>query len=230
MWHDAAVAIEPVIIKPQFPALSKAGRRLVVLSVPWFFVVLLALDALGLVGPDDPQAQRWFAIFVAAVPIGVLVFHPLLGHIPGLRWLHHRIQPRLAIRANGLVLQLPEVGERLYGWDEVGGLRMRPDRGADLLGRDGVTLARIPESMILAGGTWWRSASIASFVVRARPDRYRLSGANWAGVPNEFALRMPNEPLTTADPWVSRRRLANVVIAVAFVAVTAFLVLRYLTS
>jgi hypothetical protein len=224
------VPIEPVIIKPQFPALSRAGRRVALLSVPWFFGALFALDALSLTGRDGPQALRWLAIFVAAAPFGVLVFHPLLGHVPGLRWLHHRIQPRLAIRANGLDVQLPEVGERQFGWEEIDGLRMRRDRGADLLGRNGAILARIPESMILAGGTFWRSASIASLVVRARPDRYRLSGANWAGEPNEFVLRIIDEPVTTADPWASRRRLVNVAIAVAFVAVTAFLVFRYLTS
>ena len=42
------VAIDPVIIKPRFPVLSKAGRWLFVLSVPWFFGALVAFDALGL--------------------------------------------------------------------------------------------------------------------------------------------------------------------------------------
>jgi hypothetical protein len=230
VWQDAAVAIEPVIVKPQFPALSKAARRLAIASVPWFFLVLLGLDAIGLIGRGAPEGLRWPALLVAIAPIGVLVFHPLLGRIRGLRWLHHRIQPRMAIRADRVDLRLPDIGERSYGWDEVGALRMRPDRAADLLGRDGVAIAKIPETMILAGGTWWRSESIASIVVRVRPDLYRLSGANWAGVPNAFALRTANEPSTTADPWVSRRRLTNIVVAVVFVAGIGFLVLRYLTS
>ena len=229
IWHDAAVEIEPVIIKPQFPALSKAGRRLVIVSAPWFFAVLLGLDALGLVGRDAPQALRWLALTAAAAPIGVLVFHPWLGRVPGLRWLHHRTQPRLAIGANGLDIQLPDVGERQYGWQEVGALRMRPDHAADLLGRDGVAIARIPESMVLAGGTWWRSESIASIVVRARSDLYRLSGANWAGVPVEFALRVSEVP-TTTDPWAFRRRLVNVAVTIAFFVVTGFLLFRYFTS
>jgi hypothetical protein len=224
------VAIEPVIIKPQFPALSKAGRRLVIVSVPWFFSALLGLDAIGLVGRDTPQALRWFALLTAAAPAVLLVFHPWLGRVRGLRWLHHRIQPRLAIRADGIDLQFPDVGERSYGWEEVGALRMWTDRAADLLGRDGVAIAKIPESMVLAGGTWWRSESIASIVVRVRPDRYRLSGANWAGVPNEFVLRTAEDSNTTFDPWTSRRRLTSVLVAGAFVAVTGFLVIRYLTS
>ena len=44
--------IEPVIIKPQFPALSKAGRWLVLRCVPWFFGPFLTLDKLGLIGRD----------------------------------------------------------------------------------------------------------------------------------------------------------------------------------
>lgn len=220
---------DPVIIKPQFPALSTAGRLLVILSVPWFFAALVALDALGPADRDAPQVLRWLSLCVAVAPIGVLVFHPFLGRLPGFRWLHHQVQPRLAIGPNGLDLQLPQVGRRIYDWDDVEGLRMRPDRAANLLGREGVALARIPSSMYLAGGTWMRSESVASLVVRARPDRYRLSRANWAGVPVEFALRVSDEPLPT-DPWTHRRRLVNIVVAIAFLAVTGFLLFRYLGS
>lgn len=230
VWHDAEVATEPVIIKPQFPALSRAGRGIGFLSVPWFFVALLALDTLGPADRDAPQALRWLSLFVAVAPVGTLVLHPWVGRLPGFLWLHHRMQPRLAIEANGLDLQLPDVGRRLYGWDEVRGLRMRRDRAADLIGPNGVALAKIPESMILAGGTWWRSESIASLVVHARPDKYRLSRANWAGVPIEFALRVSDEPVTAADPWAFRRRLVNVAVTIAFVGVTGFLLVRYLTS
>jgi hypothetical protein len=230
LWHDDPVATEPVTIKPQFPVLSRAGRGLAILSVPWFFVALVVLDALGPAHRDAPQALRWLSLFVAAAPGSAVVLHPWIGRLLGFRWLHHRRQPRVAIGANGLDLQLPELDAHLFGWEEINGLRMRPDRGADLLGPNGATLARIPESMILAGGTWWQSESIASLVVRARPDRYRLSGANWAGVPNEFALRMPEEPLVAAGRWAPRRRLVNVGITAAFIGVTGFLLLRYLTS
>lgn len=228
--HDAYVPIDPVTIKPPRPTFSNAGRWLIVVSVPWFFLVLLGSSALGLVGRDDPQAQRILAIIVAGAPVIVLVFHQWLGRVPGLRWLHHRIQPRLAIGANGLDLRLPDVGEHFYSWDKVGGIRTRTRGGADLLAPDGAVLARIPESMVLAGGTWWRSESVASVVVRVRPDRYRLSGANWAGVPTEFALRSPSEPITTVDQWADRRLLVNAAVAIAFVVVTGFLVVRYLTS
>lgn len=170
-------------------------------------------------------------VVVAIAPIVVLAFHRWLGHVPGLRWLLHRTQPRLAIRAMGLDLRLPEVGERLHSWDEVRALRMRPDGGANLLGPDGVALAKIPESMVFGRRKLVaRSESIASLVVRARPDRYRLSGANWAGEPNEFALRDAHEPNATTDPWAGRRRMTNLAIAALAVAVTAFLVFRYLTS
>jgi hypothetical protein len=224
------VSIEPVVIKPKWPTLSRAARRLIVVSVPWFFGALVGADALGLAGTDDPQAQRWLALLVAIAPVAALVFHPWLGHVHGLRWLHHRTQPRLAIRADGLHLRLPDVGERLYGWDVVGGLRMRPDHTADLIDVDGVSLVRIPDSMTMAGGTYWRSESIASAIVRAQPHRYRLSGANWAGEPNEFALRDATEPNTSADSWATRRRVTTVAIWLAFVVVTLFLLVRFLSS
>jgi hypothetical protein len=192
--------------------------------------VLLGLDAIGLIGRSAPQTVRWLALFAAAAPTILLLFHPWLGQVRGLRWLHHRIQPRLAIRADGMDLRFPDIGERSYGWEEVAALRMRTDRAADLVGRGGVAIAKIPETMILAGGTWWRSESIAAIVVRVRPDRYRLSGANWAGVPNEFTLRAAEDPGTTHDAWTARRRLVNVLIVCAFVEVTGFLVLRYLMS
>jgi hypothetical protein len=223
------VAIEPVVIKPQFPALSKAGRWLVVLSVPWFFGAILALDNLGLIGRSEPQAQRWLALVVAAAPVVVLVFHPWLGRLPGLRWLHHQIQPRLVISPNGLDLQLRGVGTRFYDWGEVTGLRTRCGSGADLLGRGGVALARIPETMVLGGRGLRQTDSIATLVVRARPDRYGLSGANWAGVPNEFALRAPDDPQPPADRWLRRRRWTTVAIVLAFGAVTGLIIFVYLT-
>ena len=222
--------LEPVILKPNWPALSKAARRLVILAAPWCFGSLLAADALGLIGRDDPQTQRWLAVLVATAPAATLVFHPWLGRVRGFRWLHHQTQPRLSIGANGLDLRLPEVGEHLYGWDEVGGLRMRRDHSADLMAVNGVPLARIPESLIMAGGGWWRSQSVASVVVRARPDRYRISGANWAGEPNEFALRATGEPMATIGPFATRRRLVTAAIWLSFGVVTVVLVARFLSA
>ncbi len=223
------MAAAQVTIKPQVPALSRAGRRLAILAVPWFFMSLFGLDALGPADRDAPQALRWVALGVAAAPFVTLVLHPWLGRLTGLRWLHHRMQPRLAVDGTGLDLQLPQVGRHRYDWLEIEGLRMRPDRGADLIGNGGVALAKIPESMILAGGTWWRSESIASVVVRARPDRYRLSRANWAGVPVEFVLRTSEDPIA-ADQWAFRRRLVNVVVAVAAVGMVGFFLVRWLVS
>jgi hypothetical protein len=106
------VAIDPVIIKPRFPVLSKAGRRLLVLSVPWFFATLIAFDALGLIGRDAPKELRWLAI-VPVAPYVLLVFHPWLGRLPGLRWLRHPVQPRIEISSIGLDLQLPDVGRHV---------------------------------------------------------------------------------------------------------------------
>ena len=218
-----------ILITPQFPALSKAGRWLVVLAVPWFFGILVALDTLDLIGRTAPQTYRWFGPVVAAAPIIVLVFHPWLGRVPGLRWLHHPIQPFVAIGATGLDLQVRGVSVRSFGWGEITGLRTTYSRAADLLGPEGVSIARIPENMLLRGGNWWRSESIASLVVRARPDRYRLSGANWAGVPTEFALRTTVDSDETGDQWSSRRRLTTVAITLAFVLVTGVIIVTYVT-
>jgi hypothetical protein len=118
---------------------------------------------------------------------------------------------------------------RSFEWVEITGLRTTHGRGPDLLGRDGVTLSRVPEDLLLRGGNWWRSESIASLIVRARPDRYRLSGANWAGVPTEFALRTASDPETMDDRWAIRRRSTTVGITIAFVLITGFLIVRYLT-
>ena len=221
---------DPVVIKPRVPALSRAGRTLAFASIPWFLVSLLVLSATGLAGPNAPQAVRTLSVFVAVAPIGVLVLHQWLGRVAGFRWLHHPTQPQLVLGSGGLELQLPGGGRQGFSWDEVIGLRTRPGRAADLLGRDGVALAKIPENMLLAGGTRWRSESIASAVVRMRPDRYRLSGANWAGVPNEFALRAGHEPISEANPWSRRQRLTTVGIVTAFVSVTGVILLRYLLS
>jgi len=224
------VVTDPVVIKPRVPALSRAGRNLAVAAIPWFFASLLVLYATGLAGPNAPQAVRMLSVFVTVAPIGVFFCHQWLGRVAGFRWLHHRTQPQLVLGSGGLELQLPGSGRRRFSWDEVVGLRTRPDRAADLLGRDGVALAKVPENMLLAGGTRWHSESIASAVVRMRPDRYRLSGANWAGVPNEFALRAAHEAISEANPWSRRQRLTTVGIVTAFVAVTGVILLWYLLS
>lgn len=224
------MSVRPVIIKPKWPALSSAGRWLVIAAAPWFLLTLLVAETLGLVGPHAPQFQRWLFVLVAIAPGALGILHAWLGQVPGLRWLHHRTQARLAVGANGLELQGPHIAPHLYAWAEMGGLRTRPLGGADLLSTDGVVLARMPESLMFGGGTWWRSESIASVVVGARPDRYRLSRANWAGVPTEFALRTSDDPVAGTDPWAARRRWINVAIYGTFAAVTAFLLYRYLTA
>ena len=82
--------------------------------------------------------------------------------------------------------------------------------------------------MVLGGGGRWQRDSIATVIVRARPDRFALSGANWAGVPTEFALRASDDPQPLADEWVRRRRLTTAAIVLAFGAVTGIIVLAYL--
>ncbi len=198
-----------------------------IVAVPWFFLALIVLDALGFASGGASDPQRYLSLVIALAPIVALMVHPWLGRLPGFRWLHHRTQPRLKIDEDGLDVQLPGLGRQRYAWDEISALRTRRDRAADLLGRDGVALARIPESLLFAGGTWWRSESVASLVVRARPDRFRLSGANWAGAPNEFALRAIDESAPTSDPWATRRRLLNVGIIVVCLVIPALIILRY---
>lgn len=108
--HDAYVLIDPVTIKPPRPTFSNAGRWLIVVSVPWFFLVLLGSSALGLVGRDDPQAQRILAIIVAGAPVIVLVFHQWLGRVPGLRWLHHRTSHASRLEPTALTSGFPMSG------------------------------------------------------------------------------------------------------------------------
>ena len=135
---------DPEIIKPRVPALSRAGRVFAVLSIVWFFASLPILYATGLAGPNANQALRWLSVFAAVAPIGVLLVHARLGRVAGFRWLHHPTQPQLVLGSGGLDLQLPGSGSRRFGWDEVVGLRTRPDRAADLIGRDGCYVFRKP--------------------------------------------------------------------------------------
>lgn len=60
-------------------------------------------------------------------------------------------------------------------------------------------------------------------VVDVRPDRYALSGTNWAGVPDAFALRATHAALL--DVVASDRRRSAVVIGLLAVLIGGALLL-----
>jgi hypothetical protein len=221
---------DQVTIHPRSASLSRAGRIFAVAAVPWFFMSLIALDALGVIGRGSSPLARQASILIALVPVAILVLHGFLGRLPGFGWFYHRIQPVLVVGPEALVVQLRGVAARSIPWENIEGLRVRPNRAADILGEGGVALVRIPEELILAGGTRWQSESVASVVVRVRPDRYRLSGANWAGVPTEFALRRHGNSPDNGDRWAARRKHVNVGVVIAAVAVIAVVVIRLVMS
>jgi hypothetical protein len=189
------------------------------LAVPWAFGLLLAgeavLPSLGVApGPDRPLWLRLLLVAIAITPAAVWIGHPWLGRIPSFRWLLEWPQPAARIDRGGIEFVFAGEGARRFEWDTVASLRPSERwRGpAELVGVEGTTLAYIPESLVHPRSGWRSSRTLAMEVVGARPDRYALSGTNWAGVPDAFALR--GHPVGLLDVVAANRRRATVVIVV----------------
>lgn len=180
-------------IRPKKPALTNAGQWFQVLSVPWFFGAVFfsvwSLTALGLY--PDPAWLRLVVIVVAFTPVIVAALYPWLRWLPGLGWLYEPIQPRARLDVSGIELSLPGQGTVYFQWEDVAGLVARADTilYGNLLGMDGSVLAKVPRSLVYFQDSWLSSVqTLASRVVGLRPDRYAISGARSANLPDEFAL------------------------------------------
>jgi hypothetical protein len=94
---------------------------------------------------------------------------------------------------------------------------LRPGRhwqeAARLTGLDGGELALVPECLVHPRPGWRTGQTLAQVVVATRPDRYRLTEANWAGVPDGFALTSSEH--TEFDVGAVQRRRAAVLAGTA---------------
>lgn len=225
--------MDTVTVRPARAALSTAGRRLQLLAVPWAFGLLLGgeavLASLGVVaGPDRPLWVRLLLVAIAITPAAVWLGHPWLGRTPSFRWLLEWPQPEARIDRDGIELVFAGEGARRFEWDAVASLRpsQRWRGPAELVGVEGTTLAYIPESLVHPRAGWRSSRTLAEEVVGTRPDRYALSGANWAGVPDAFALRgTPAGPPNVVAADRRRSAVINVVLALLLSGALLFVVL-----
>lgn len=182
-----------VTIRPIKPELTRAGQWLQFLSLPWALAGLLIpgylLSALGFY--PDPAWLRLVVVVVAMTPVVIAALYPWLRWLPGLGWLYESIQPRARLDGSGIELSLPGRGIVHFPWEDVAGLVARAETvlSGNLLGTDGSVLAKVPRSLLYFQDSWLGSVqTLASRVVEARPDRYAISGARSANLPDEFAL------------------------------------------
>jgi hypothetical protein len=195
------------------------------LALPWAFAVFFGgawlLEALGYpLSPETPPLIPVLWVTVAMAPSAIWFVVQWLGRVPGLGWMLARPQPLARVDAGGIDLTLPGVGARRFEWERVAGLvpRRRLGETARLIGLDGKTLADIPDGLVTAHRVKGSTRTLAQLIVELRPDRYGLSDADWAGLPDGFALR---GTVRDIDPRVAeRRRTALLSMTVLILAAT----------
>lgn len=214
-----------VIVQPSRPALATAGRWLGYLAWPWALGFLVAgnelLRAVGYPAEQPPLVLRLAVIAIAAAPGAVwFVTQTRLGQVRGLRRLRAQPQPLARVDRHGIELSLPGHGVRRFDWEAVSRLDVINSwlhQDGRLIGTNGSTLAGIPESLVYPRSPTWRALwtrTLAQVVVEVRPDRYALSGANWAGLLDAFAL---HEMVRDYDALAADRRRTQIVAAFAAV-------------
>lgn len=187
---------EVLRVKPPRPTLTRSGRLLGLLALPWALGFLLAagplLATLGYsLGPQSPILLRVMVLAIGLTPAVIWMGHPWLGRAPGFRWLLESPQPFASLDSQGIALTLPGDGTRRVEWEHVASLvPRRPWRErARLVGVDGSTLVVIPDSLIHPKTAQGSSRTLAQLIVDVRPDRFALSDADWTGRPDAFSLR-----------------------------------------
>jgi hypothetical protein len=185
-----------VVVRPRRPMFTPIGTWLVRLCLPWLLVSALAMDAaltaMGLPSADRPLALRLSIVVVAIAPVAVALFSPMLVRLPGFDWLFLRPQPLAVVDQTGLALRLPRIGERRFGWAEIGSLRFKGawNGGSELRSTAGQLLAKVPDEIVHPKVNWFSGDTLAESVVRARPDRFALAPDRaLLGRPASFDLR-----------------------------------------
>ena len=182
---------DALVLHPSTVTLSRAGDALPVLAVPWFLGMLTVHGALY---PDmGPVGTQLVAVLVAVAPIALFLGSPVLGRVPGLRWLLATPQPLATLDGDEIELALPRVGVRRFRWQQIDRLELHETwrrRWGELRALDGSLLAIVPCDLVYLKGTWRTAPTLAEAVVRTRPDLFVLTGAAW-GRPDAFARPGP---------------------------------------
>jgi len=132
-------------------------------------------------------------IGISLTPAALFVLTPILSKTSRFEWLVARPQPMAVLGPTGLDLDLQSVGTRSFRWEEMGSMHLHHGlrTTGELQDPDGRTLATIPEALLFPRGAhWWDDGdTLAQSIVRARPERYELTGPKGlVGRPHEFDL------------------------------------------
>jgi hypothetical protein len=217
---------DSIVIRPGRATPSRTTRWLGLLGFPWLFLVLIGTDAiltaLGFPPGERPLLVRVVVIACAVLPIGLYVASPWLGRLPSLSWLLAWPQPEAELDLDGIRLRLPDRPDQYVPWSAVAGLKEASNWRGDsvLVGVDGQILATIPWSLAHPR-SFFTARPLAQQVVELLPDRFALTGSNWAGLADQFGLRDAALPASSAQDSARRQRLViGGIIAVMLVVST----------
>ena len=225
-----------IVIRPSRPTPSRTTRWLGWLGLPWLLLVLIGtdavLDVLGLPPGERPLLLRLLVAVSAVLPIGLYVSSPWLGRLPSMSWLLASPQPEAELDADGIRLRLPDHPDQYIRWSAIAGLRLANNwpRDSVLIGVDGQHVATIPWSLAQPRGRVLASRPLAQQVIELRPDRFALTGTNWAGLPDQFGLRDAAGPAPSVQDSVRRQRLVFGGIIAALLVVSIVAAAAWLTS
>lgn len=224
---EQQVTGEALWVKPLRPTLTRSGRLLGLLALPWALGFLLAagplLAVLGIsLGPQSPLLLRVIVLAVGLIPAVIWMGHRWLGRAPGFRWLLESPQPFASLDSQGIALTLPGDGTRRLEWDQIAALVPRRWRErARLVGVEGSTLAVIPDGLVHPQTGQGSGRTLAQLIVDERPDRFALSHADWAGRPDAFSTR---DAVGHFDVRLAARRRTAVLAGFAVVLIGATLI------
>lgn len=225
---SAAADRRAIVVLPRHPAHSTVGTWFVRLSLPWLLVSLLAIDTImmwaGLPSGQRPLPIRLLIVAIGVAPVAIVLLRSRLVKVAAFRWLFIHPQPLASVRSTHLELHTPELGSRLFDWDQVGSLRLKGawDRGAELRSPAGELLATIPDVLVHPRIGVRTADTLAETVVKVRPDRYALAPeASSLGRPASFDLREVIGSGIDVHAWRRRRNVVTLVVAGALLLIGA---------
>jgi hypothetical protein len=201
--------------------LTRAGRWLGYLSIPWFFLCAFIED-LFRVGPWR-SAPAWTLLGILAIAIAPAVTWAVVKIVGGrgaLAVLVEAVQPRVTLDWEGLEVCQPSTGCHRFEWSDIGALEKVQRTGIrralsagdppdgelkSLLGR---SLVRLPASLMIANLPGWRRqvSSVASLAILLRPDLFVLTDETRLGTPIAFARREAARDDSSRFERAERRR------------------------